>query len=75
MNKTKLKHIFLLGLLIFAGASGAAAIDYGLRKINNNDESSKVICYPQGEPSAQLWTCQDIYGNQFNDLRIIKVSK
>ena len=75
MNKAKLKHIFLLGLLIFTGASGTAAIDYGLRKIQNSDESSKVTCYPQGESSAQLWTCQDIYGNQFTDLKIIKHSE
>jgi hypothetical protein len=75
LNKTKRLSWPLLGLLIFVSASGASAIDYGLRNIKTIDESLKVTCLPQGESSAQLWTCQDIYGNQFTDLKIIKHSE
>jgi hypothetical protein len=75
MLKAKRPSWYILGLLIFLSASGASAIDYGYRKIVHYEESLKVTCYPQGEPSAQLWTCQDYYKNTFDNLKIVKASK
>ena len=75
---------FFLILLVFTSASEASAAAASIimlqssaanaTRINQEKqkESNKVTCQPQAEPSAQLWTCKDAYGNEFKDLKIIQ---
>jgi hypothetical protein len=70
MNKTKRATyttstiLVLLGLLVFASASGAIG-----RYIPTVTEDT-ITCTPQKGSSEDLWTCTDYYGNRFKDLQI-----
>lgn len=72
--------IFLLG---FLGASGASANIILLTQPQRNqmvsihtkeDTSNRISCVPQ-QSSTNLWKCEDSYGNQFDNLIILKESK
>lgn len=68
----KLSILVFLGLLVFHGASGAFPVDWKdyllyQKKLQYMDEG--VI---QCRPSANLWTCQDAYGNEYQNLVIIQ---
>ena len=73
--------ILLLGLL---GASSASAGFFSYAVGNSSGESNaryeakrkaqeegRISCVPQ-QSSDNLWKCEDAYGNQFNDLIIVK---
>jgi hypothetical protein len=67
-NKTKRATytiLVLLGLLVFASASGGAIGQY----IPTVTEDT-ITCTPQKGSSKDLWTCTDYYGNRFKDLQI-----
>ena len=76
--------IFLLGLLGASSASGAPANVAILMASSTNtnktkvDTSDKISCVPQAtaqQPSVNLWKCEDSYGNQFDNLIILKEYK
>ena len=73
--------LLLLGLL---GASSASANFFSYAVGNSTGESNaryeaqqkareegRISCVPQ-QSSDNLWRCEDPYGNQFNDLIIVK---
>ena len=73
--------LLLLGLL---GASSASAGFFSYAVDNSTGESNaryeakqkaieegRISCVPQ-QSSDNLWRCEDAYGNQFNDLIIVK---
>ena len=73
--------IFLLGLLSASGASaGVYSFVIGQSTGESNAryeatqkarEEGRISCVPQ-QSSDNLWKCEDAYGNQFNDLIIVK---
>ena len=56
--------LVLLGILVFASASEAT----GRRTPKVTEDT--VLCQPQKNSSADLWTCTDYYGNKFKNLQI-----
>jgi hypothetical protein len=71
----KLSILVFLGLLVFSTISGAFPADWKeylifQKKIQYMEEG--II---QCRPSADLWTCEDSYGNHFDNLKIIQVKK
>jgi hypothetical protein len=69
----KLSILVFLGLLVFSTISGAFPANWKeyltvQKKIQYMEEG--VI---QCRPSADLWNCEDAYGNQFTNLKITQV--
>lgn len=66
--------LVFLGLLVFHGASGAFSRD--TKNYLSYQESLQAM--DQGiilcRPSANLWTCEDAYGNEYTNLKITKDS-
>ena len=82
MRNVKLKLLILT--LGFLGASSASAGVYSYVIGQSTGESNaryeatqkareegRISCVPQ-QSSDNLWRCEDGYGNQFNDLVIVK---
>lgn len=70
----KLSILVFLVLLVFHGASGAFPSDWKdymiyQKKLQALDQGV-ILCHP----SANLWTCQDAYGNEFTNLKITQVT-
>ena len=72
--QAKLSLLVFLVLLVFHGASGAFSRD--TKEYQSYQEKLKQIQdgVIQCRPSANLWTCQDSYGNEYNNLKIIKAN-
>jgi hypothetical protein len=69
----KLSILVFLGLLVFSTISGAFPANWKeylihIQKIQEIDQGT-IQC----RPSANLWTCQDAYGNEFTNLKITQV--
>ena len=76
--------LYLLVPLFLLSASGASANFFSYAVGNSTGESNaryeaqqkareegRISCVPQ-QSSDNLWRCEDGYGNQFNDLVIVK---
>lgn len=83
VNKAKLPILVLLGSLVFLSASGASANFFSYAIGNSTGQSNaqyeaqqkareegRISCVPQGNPSEQLWSCEDAYGNKYPDMVI-----
>lgn len=72
--------VFLLGFLAASSASarffsyfigqstGESNAHYQAKQ--KDMEEGRISCVPQQPPQAQLWSCQDAYGNQYPDMVI-----
>ena len=73
----KLSILVFLGLLVFHGVSGAFSYDWkgNLSTTQRREamENGLIQCHPQYNSSANLWDCEDAYGNQYTNLKIVQV--
>lgn len=69
----KLSILVFLGLLVFSTISGAFSYDwkqnFSFQKKLKEMEEGVIQC----RPSSDLWNCEDAYGNQFTNLKIVQV--
>lgn len=66
--------LVFLGLLVFHGASGAFSRDTKEYQLYQEKLRSMADGVIQCRPSANLWTCEDSYGNEYTNLKIIQAN-